>query len=276
MSQTLSNVEQIYFDSLVKAEYQSSGHLLRNTIRTRNDVIGAFVEFRKVGSVVAVPTAYLAAVTPQDPGYTKVSASLQKYTAPTAVDEVQELTVNFDTKMENAMLVAMALGRRADQICIDALDANPGNTVADGGTNFNYQKFIQINEFFDDNAVPHSERYVAMNASNRRSLLSDEQFISSRYTHNYAVESGEASYFLGFNMIVIPNMVEGGMPQTGNIDTVLAWNKQSTGMAIGENFRTEINYIAQNTSWLINGIFSAGAVVIDNEGVMAIDCDTSV
>jgi len=273
MSQSLSNVEQIYFDSLVKAEYQSNGHLLRDTIRTRYDVIGATAEFRKVGSVVAVPTAYLAAVTPQDPGYTKVSATIQKYTAPTAVDEVQEITVNFDTKMENAMLVAKALGRRADQICIDALDADPGTTVADGGTNFNYLKFIQINEFFDDNAVPHDERYVAMSGANRRSLLADDQFISSRYTQNWAVESGQASSFLGFNLIIIPNMVEGGLPQSGNINTVLAWNKASTGMAVGKNFRTEINYIAQNTSWLINGIFSAGAVVIDNEGVMAIDCD---
>ena len=276
MSQSLSNVEQIDFDSLVKAEYQSSGHLLRDTIRTKHDVIGATIDFRKVNEVIAVPTAYLAAVTIQDPGYSKVNATMQKYTAPTAVDEVQEITVNFDTKMENAMLVAKALGRRSDQICIDAMDLDPGTTIANGGTNFNYAKFIQINEFFDDNAVPHDERYVAMSAANRRSLLSDEQFISSRYTHNYAVESGQAAQFLGFRMIIIPAMIEGGLPKTGDINTVLAWHKWAVGMGIGKNFRTEINYIAQNTSWLINGIFSAGAVVVDNQGVMAIDCDTSV
>ena len=275
MSQTLSNVEQIDFDSLVKAEYQSSGHLLRDTIRTKHDVVGATIDFRKVDEVVAVPTAYLAAVTIQDPGYSKVSATMQKYTAPTAVDEVQDITVNFDTKMENAMLVAKALGRRSDQICIDAMDADPGTTVANGGTNFNYAKFIQINEFFDDNAVPHNERFVAMSAANRRSLLNDDQFISSRYTHNYAVESGQAAQFLGFNMIIIPSMTEGGLPLSGNINTVLAWHKWAVGMGIGKNFRTEINYIAQNTSWLINGIFSGGAVVVDNQGVMAVDCDTS-
>ena len=115
-----------------------------------------------------------------------------------------------------------------------------------------------------------------MSAANRRSLLSDEQFISSRYTHNYAVESGQAAQFLGFRMIIIPAMIEGGLPKTGDINTVLAWHKWAVGMGIGKNFRTEINYIAQNTSWLINGIFSAGAVVVDNQGVMAIDCDTSV
>jgi hypothetical protein len=47
----------------------------------------------------------------------------------------------------------------------------------------------------------------------------------------------------------------------------------STGMGIGMNFRTEVNYIPQNTSYLVNGVFSAGAVVIDNRGVLAIECD---
>jgi hypothetical protein len=273
MSQTLSNVEQTLFDSLVKAEYQSSGHLLRDTVRTRHDVIGATVDFRKVDEVIAVQTAYLAAVTIQDPGYSKVTATLLKYTAPTAVDEVQEITVNFDTRMENAMLVAKALGRRSDQILIDAFDANPGDTIVNGGTNFNYAKFIQIQEFFDDNAVPLEERYVAMSAANKRSLMNDDQFVSSFYTDIRAIDRGEATKYLGFNLITIPQMTEGGLPLAGDIQTAFAWHKMSTGMAVGKNFRTEINYVPQNTSWLINGIFSAGAVVIDNRGVLAIDCD---
>jgi len=48
----------------------------------------------------------------------------------------------------------------------------------------------------------------------------------------------------------------------------------STGMGIGHNFRTEINYIPEKTSWLVNGIFSAGAVVLIL-GVLAIACDES-
>jgi hypothetical protein len=223
-----------------------------------------------------VPTAYLAAVTIQDPGYTKEIATLQKYTAPTAVDEVQELTVNFDAKMENAMLVAQAMGRRSDQIIIDALDANPGDTIVDGGTNFNYTKFTQAIEFFDDNAVPLAERFVAMSASNFRSLLGDDQFVSTFYTKNDVIDRARVREYLGFNVIIIPNMTEGGLPKSGDIQTALAWHKMSTGMGIGENFRTEINYIAQNTAWLINGVFSAGAVVIDPRGVLAIDCDVSV
>jgi len=48
------------------------------------------------------------------------------------------------------------------------------------------------------------------------------------------------------------------------------------GVGVGQNFRTEINYLPRETSWLVNGIFSAGAVVIDNTGVLAVECDESV
>ncbi len=276
MSTSLSNVQQIEFDALVKAEYRSRGFLLRDTIRMKNDVIGATVEFRKVNQVIAVPTGYLQAVTIQDPNYQKELATLIKYTAPTAVDEVQELTVNFDAKMENAMLVAQAMGRRSDQIVIDALAADPGDTIVDGSTNFTYAKFADTLEFFDNHAVPLAERFVAMSASNFRSLLNADQFVSTFYTKNDVIDRAQIRQYLGFNVIIIPQMTEGGLPQTGNIQTALAWHKMSTGMGIGKNFRTEINYIAQNTAWLINGVFSAGATVIDNRGVLAINCDVSV
>jgi hypothetical protein len=275
MSTSLTAVQQIEFDALVKAEYQSLGFLLRDTVRVRRDVIGATVSFRKVNQIQAVPTGYLQTVVIQDPNYTQYQAILQKYTAPTAVDSVQELTVNFDAKMENAMIVANALGRRSDQIIINSLAVSPGQTVVNGGTNFTYDKYTQIIEFFDNNAVPLPERFVAMSANNFRSLLAEEQFVSTFYTQNRVLDKGFIREYLGINLIIIPEMIEGGLPLTGNIRKTFAWHKQSTGMGIGHDFRTEINYLPRETSWLINGIFSAGAVTIDNKGIIEVDCDES-
>lgn len=274
MSTSLTAVQQIEFDALVKAEYQSLGFLLRDTVRVRRDVIGATVSFRKVNQIQAVPTGYLQTVVIQDPGYSQVQAILQKYTAPTAVDTVQELTVNFDAKMENAMLVANALGRRSDQIIIDSLGVSPGDLVVDGGTNMTYPKYTQIIEFFDNNAVPLPERFVAMSANNFRSLLAADQFVSTFYTQNRVLDKGFIREYLGINLIIIPEMVEGGLPlAAGNVRSTYAWHKQSTGMGIGHDFRTEINYLPRETSWLVNGIFSGGAITIDNKGIIQINCD---
>jgi hypothetical protein len=274
MSTSLTAVQQVEFDALVKAEYQSLGFLLRDTIRVRRDVIGATVSFRKVNQIQAVATGYLQTVMIQDPMYNHADAILQKYTAPTAVDTVQELTVNFDAKMENAMLVANALGRRSDQIIINALAVSPGQVIAEGGTNMTYTKYTDIIQFFDNNAVPLPERFVAMSASNFRSLLADDHFTSTFFTQNRVLDKGWIREFLGINLIIIPQMVEGGLPLSGGlIRKTFAWHKQSTGMGIGHDFRTEINYLPRETSWLVNGIFSAGAIIIDNLGVIEVDCN---
>jgi len=273
MSTSLLAVQQIEFDALVKAQYQSLGFLLRDTVRVRRDVIGSTVSFRKVNQIQAVPTGYLQPVVIQDPGYAPFNAILQKYTAPTAVDSVQELTVNFDAKMENAMLVANALGRRSDQIIINAMGVSPGQTIANGGTNMTYLKYREVIQFFDNNAVPLPERFWAMSASNFAALLGADQFVSTFYTQNRVLDKGFVREYLGINIIIIPQMIEGGLPLSGAIRKTFAWHKQSTGMGIGHDFRTEINYLPRETSWLINGIFSAGAITIDNLGVIEVDCD---
>ncbi len=171
------------------------------------------------------------------------------------------------------MLVADAMGRRSDQITIDALAANVGSTIATATSNFTYDKYTQVLQFFEKNAVPLGERWVAMSASNFRSLLKQDQFVSTFYTQNRVLDRGFIREYLGMNVVIIPDMTEGGLPLTGTVRTALAWHRQSTGMGIGHDFRTEINYLPKETSWLINGIFSAGAVVIDNRGVQAISCD---
>lgn len=271
MSISLTAVQQAEYDAMVKAEYRSRGFRLRDKVRMKQNVTGSSVEFRKVGQIVASATAYQQAVTAQDPNYTKEIANIQKYTAPIAVDSVQELTVNFDSKMESALLVSDAMGRRSDQIIIDALNANPGDTIAAGGTNFTYDKFREVLEFFEDNAVPVNERCVAMSANNYRSLLSNPEFTSIDYTSQKALDTNVRREFLQFDIVIIPSMVEGGLPLSGSTRACFAWHKMSTGMGVGANFRTEINYIPEKTSWLVNGVFSCGATVIDNRGVLKIE-----
>lgn len=273
MRTNLSAVEQIEFDALVKAEYRSAGFLLREAIRRKENVIGASVQFRRAGQVVSVPTGYSQSVTPQDPGFAAETATLVKHTTPVTVDTIEDLTVNFDSAMEAAQLVAQAMGRRSDQISLNALNANAGDTIPDGNTNLDYDKYTKIIEFFEDNGVPLSDRWVAMSANNFRSLLRQEEFTSTFYTKNMVLDRGMVRDYLGINVVVIPAMVEGGLPKTGDIRNVLAWHKMSAGMGVGANFRTEINYLPRETSWLVNGIFSAGATVIDPRGVLIVQAD---
>jgi hypothetical protein len=278
MAISLTNVQQTEFDAMVKAEYRSRGFLLRDCVMTRSDVIGKTVQFRKVGQVIANAVAFQNTIAVQDPGFVAVSATLQKYAAGTAVDEIQDLTVNFSSKEELAMLVGMAIGRRSDQVIIDALNGSAGTTIANGGTNMSYSKLRNVVQLFEENAVPIEERFMAMSGNNLRALLAADQIISRFYTSNDAVATGTLNNrdLLGMNIKIIPTMTEGGLPIATNIRETYAWHKRSTGIGIGQDLRTEVNYLPRETSWFVNGLFFAGAAVIDDRGVFQVDCDESV
>jgi len=283
MALSLTNVQQTEFDELVKIEYHSRGFILRDTVRLRTDVIGNQVQFRKIGQLIAQPTAFLANLNLQDPNFTAFTASLVKYAAPTGVDEIQDLTVNFDTKRELAMVTAMAIGRRSDQIIINSFVGNASTTIAvnyGGGanTNMTYAKLRAVVGNFESNAVPVGERFCAMTGNNLAALLSDDHITSRFFTSNDAVVDGQLNYkeLLGMNIRIIPVMAEGGLPIAGNIRNCFAWHKMSTGMGIGQDMRVEIHYVPLQTTWSVVGLFYAGAVVIDNLGVFQINADESV
>lgn len=285
MSLSLINVQQTLYDELVKLEYQSKGFRLRDTMRYRSGVIGSTVQFRKVGEVIAQPTAYQNTIAIQDPGFTGYTATLQKYAAGTAVDTIEELTVNFDVKRELVMVIAAAIGRRSDQIMINSLNVSgttndvPVTTGTGGGNkNMNYAKLRAMVSYFETLAVPPQDRYLAMTGNNLAALLADDQMISNRYTDNYAVVRGtlEESNVMGCNIRIIPDMPEGGLPLSGNIRTCFAWHRDALGFGLGQDMRVEINYLPREVSWFVNGLFFAGAVAIDTKGIITIENDESV
>ena len=281
----LSVAAQTEFDAMVKIQYQSTGYRLRDTTQTRTNVIGTYVQFRKLNQIISNQLGFSQNVTTQNPTLSIPTAALVKWSCASGIDEIQDLTVNFDSKRELAMLCGMAIGRRSDQIIIDSFQvaaANSGTTgvvtIADGGTNASYAKMRNIVQFFEDNAVPIEMRYYAISGNNLRALLAADQIISRFYTSNDAAVSGNLNHrdLMGMNIRTIPTMLEGGLPKVGNSRYTYAWHKMATGMGIGQDLRTEINYIPQQTTWLVNSLLYAGAVVIDGLGLFQVNCDESV
>lgn len=279
MSISLTNAQQIEYDALVHAQFQSKGFKLKNCIRVKSGVVGYRESFRKKGYVVANQTGFQATIPIQDGNFTQVPCDLVKYTAATGTDIIQDLTVNFDSRQELVELGAMGIGRRSDQIIIDAVETSSAtNVIAAAATNMSYSKLRQLVEIFEDNAAPIEDRYVAMSGNNLRALLADDKIISRFYTSNDAVVKGNLQYaeIVGCNFIVLPKMVEGGLVKVGNERHALAWQKTAVGYAIGQDLRTEINYLAREMTWFINSAFYAGAVGIDTLGIVRIVCDESV
>ncbi len=279
MSLSLSNVDQTIFDAEVKKAYQSQGFILRDYIRRRENVEGTTVSFRKVGYVVAEQYGFQSQVVYQDPNYNKVDVVLNPFRAPTLIDDVERFLYNFDERQEDAQLIAMALGRRSDQLIIDALAASgTANTIANGGTGMTFAKVRQVVEYFDSLAVPPEMRVIAISAAAQSDLLAEDQFTSSFYINLDAIKNGglNGNFAMGMMWKVIPNMVEGGLPKTGNVRDCFAWHKMAMGMGIGKNFTTQIERVPQYDSWQVLGKIFANAVAVDAVGIVKIGVDESV
>lgn len=267
------------FDNEVKQAYQGSERLA-GTVRQKNGVVGSTARFTKVGKGMGNPHTPHADVTPMGVDYSTSTATLLDFDFPEYSDIFQQQKLNFDERRELVMLIADSMGRRSDQCNIDAAVASgTTNTVAVGigGDNaFNMGKIRRMAAQFDAKGVPASDRHLAWSSVAKEQLLGTTKATSSDFNSVMALVSGQMDTFYGFKFHLIEDRAEGGLPIAGNNRSILAWHKTAIGKAVGINMKTEINYIAEKVSWLINGRLSLGCVAIDAEGVSIATIDESV
>ena len=276
----LSNAFVTLFDAEVKQAYQAKAQLV-NATRQRRGVEGSTAKFPKVGKGVATLRIPQTDVTPLNVDFSQVTATLEDWNAAEYSDIFMQQKVNFDERQELVQVVANAIGRRQDQLIIDALTASgTSNTVTNdiGGTdtNLNLDKLLAAKKALDAGNVPPQDRHMVIHANSLSSLLSEQKLTSSDYASVKALVAGEINTFLGFNFHVLGDRTEGGLSIDGSLDrTVWAFHKDALGYAEGMGPKTEINYVPEKTSFLVNSMFSAGAVAIDAEGIVQITCRES-
>jgi hypothetical protein len=277
MSKQLADAAVAQFDGEVKHAYQGMG-MLRPTVRNRNGVVGSTHRFPKMGKGTATPRISQTDVVPMNIAHTSATATLEDWNAPEYTDIFDQQKVNYSERQELATVIAGAIGRREDQLIIDAIDAASTTlTVSEniGGTNsgLNTSKLRRAMRLFDDQAVPSGQRYFLGHAIGKEQLLGETEPTSGDFNTVRALVNGEITSFVGFQFMWMETRDEGGLTLASNVRTNYAWHggpMGSVGMATGINFNTEVNYIADKTSWLANGLFSAGAVTIDALGVAEI------
>lgn len=273
MSKSLSSVSSVEFDTEVKQAYQSMSNLAQ-TITQRNNVTGDTYNFRRLGKGLANQKASQADVTPMDVSNTKQPATLENWNAPEYTDIFDQAAVNFDEQVELAEAIGMAIGRREDQLVIDAALLAPGSVVAAGATDLTTVKLRAASKAMNKKGVPTKNRHILVSADGLDSLLGQEEVTSSDFNTIKALVQGELDTFVGFKFHIIEDRDEGGLPINGSlIRRSLAYHMKAIGIAKALGPRTEVNYIAQKTSWLANGILKAGSVARDSEGIVEIETD---
>ena len=274
MSINLSAVEVTELDSMVKHANANMG-LLKNAVTLRNNVVGDTYKFRRMGKGLANQKASSADVVAMGVGHEFKTATLANWNAPEFTDIFDAQDVNFDEKQELASTIAGALGRRCDQLVIDAMDASTPLTtpVAAGGTNLTIAKVNSAQVELRDQGVPNTELFAVIEAGGLGGLLADEKATSSDYQAVKALVSGEINTLVGFQFIILETRAEGGLTEAANVVDSWFFQRPSVGLAIGIDMKTEINYVPEKTSWLTNGMLKAGSVVRDEGGLVKVQYD---
>jgi len=275
MAQNVTTAFVTLFESEVKQAYQAQA-MLRGTCRTRTGVQGNTVKFPKIGKGVATPRIPQTDVTPLNVTYSQVTASMSDYIASEYSDIFHQSHINFDERRELVEVVSKAIARRMDQIVIDALDASSGastvaTSVGGASSNMNIDKLRATAKAMNEKNVPSEGRYLLMHASQLDALLGETETTSSDFASVKALVRGEINSFMGFNILTMGDRDEGGIPKPST-RTCFAWHKDSLGYAESMAQKSEINYVPEKTSFLVSSMFSAGAVAIDDEGIVKISC----
>ena len=287
MSKNLSNAAVQEFDAEVKHEYQGMGKL-RNAVTIRTGVVGDAYKFTRMGKGVANQKASQADVTPMDIGHDRQTATMENWNAPEYTDIFDQAEVNFDEKQELAKTIAGALQRREDQLIIDSMTAVTYATTNDGDPdtgrvfdisatrNFDLTSIRSAKGHLDDIESDGGERNIAVRALALQKLLEDSTVTSSDFNTVRALVNGELDTYMGFKFHVIGTRAEGGLPGVAADRVAYAWHKPAIGLAVGLDMRTTIDWVAQKTSWLANGVFKAGAVAREPQGIVKIQYDEGV
>jgi hypothetical protein len=277
---TISNAFTTLFDAEVKQAYQASRKLSGLT-RERDAAGSSTVKFPKLGSGVATVRTPMSDVVPLNLAFSQATATMTDYIASEYSDLFNQSHVNFNERQELVQAVGNAIGRRMDQVVLDALAAAsaPGtvaNSIGGSNTDLNVAKFREAARLLNKANVPAEDRCMLIHANSLEALLAETQVTSADYSNVKALINGDVSHLLGFKVITMGDMDEGGLAVDGSSDrTLFAFHKSAIGLGTSMGQKSRVDYIPEKTSFLVASMFSAGAVSIEDAGIVKLTCRES-
>lgn len=284
MSTNLTDNAIAAFEQDAKDAYQQ-GSVLRDAVRTVTGVTGSTYRFNKIGKGLASPRIPQTEVVPIGIDHTNETATLEDWIAAEYTDIFDEQKVPYSERKFLAGTLGKAIGRRQDQLILDALALSTptgaiAKTFGSGGNELNLDKVRRAKRHMDENAVPMSDRYILTSAGGIEQMLGDNTNTSRDFSNLERLRDGEmgSTPWLGFHWLMMEDRAgeEGGYTISTNDVTTYAWHKDAMGLAIGKDLSVNADWVAQYTSWLTAACYIGGATHIDNEGIVSITYDQSI
>ena len=268
MSVSIDNVFVKQFEADVHLAYQQMGTKLRASVRSKSGIVGASTTFQKVGRGTASTKSRHGIVPVMNLNHEPVECILQDYYAGDWVDALDELKTNVDERRVVASAGAYALGRKTDELIVDAMR---GATieVGDYSTGLTKDLILAAVEKLNANDVPDDgRRFAVVGVHQWNELLSMDEFVSSEYVGDTPLATGfEGRKWLGINWLLY-----NGLPVATNNRDCFIYHASSIGHACGQEVKTDISWHGERAAHFISNSMSQGAVLIDGDGIVRLKC----
>lgn len=270
MSVSIDQVFVKQFEADVHLAYQQMGTKLRSTVRSKSGIIGSSTTFQKVGKGTAATKSRHGIVPVMNLNHEPVECLLQDYYAGDWVDSMDELKTNIDERRVVASAGAYALGRKTDELIIDAMNA-ANVEVGDYTTNLTKDLILSAVEQLNANDVPDDgRRFAVVGVQQWNQLLSMDEFVSSEYV------GGETPLVSGFETkkwLGLVWVLHNALPINESGRDCFIYHAASVGHACGQEVKTDISWHGERAAHFISNSMSQGAVLIDADGIVRIKCD---
>ena len=280
MSINLSNVLVKKFETEAIQAFQDAGTGLRNTVRVRDAKGANQVQFQVLGKMTsALRGAVQTAIPLQDASHTPKVATVANYVVSEMTDIFLNNQVGFDERQELVQAMNMAMGRRLDQVIIDALTAatitkTVAANISGANDNMTSEAVIEAAKQLGSD-VPDMDRHIIMHDNGYYHLIQEADVKDFDINITKPLADGKLPNYGGFDLHKMGDRDEGGLTLATNDRTNFAWQRMAIGLAINMEPRFEINYEPSYGAHRVSGFLSAGAVVIQADGCVDITTDES-
>lgn len=296
------------YKSELRVLYNQMGSRIRGRVREET-VTGERSYVERVGHVEAVELVNRHADTQYfDTPHSRRSYPLRDWVQADLIDRADRVRLLIEPANDYARIQAAAHGRRTDRTVIDAALGN-ADTGKTGGTPvalpaaqtiaWNESEFgatITTNSVrdygltvaklrsakakLDDAEAPDDGRYVVCTARQVQDLLGEEEISSADFNTIRALVNGEVNTYLGFTFIrvnsgLLPTYIPTG---TEVVRRCFAYHRDAMMLGIGNGGEPVVRITempSKNYSVQVWSMMSLGAVRVEDEGVVEIECSES-
>lgn len=265
MSTTVDLSFVAQFEREVHEVFQRMGSFLLQTIRRKPNVVGATTTFQKVGKGTATTKARHGQITPMNQDHTPILCTMEDFYAGDWVDKLDELKVNHDERQVIANGGAWALGRKADDQVLTAMDGT-AVVLAGGHVAITRARFLEWVETLDSNDVPNDD--------GRWGLLTPRQWAIAMTIPAFADADfvADKPFMVGAKprtWMGVHWMVHTGLPGVGTATSKgFIYHTSALGFGSGAGITSDITWHGDRAAHFVNNMMSGGACLIDDTGVI--------